>query len=457
MDARALRSTFTSELADRLAGAGAAELAARTGLHASIVQEMTAGTSQGLLSWEVVSACVTAAELDQETIVQLRELWVQAESAEWAERGPRLLREIERQTIQARRQRAHGDKDLTRGLFDEYRPDAPWRKASGSGHPHGQWRFEPWSRTQLLTKQRMPDPDRAMSLSEFYELLKQLRQWAGQPTLAEIEQRSWGALRRTTAGDVLGVSRALHRHVRDNDNVCYMATVFGLPQTEVARWVNAYTRLREFAPEPTSHGAEQKAIAGRSPGATELPEDTLSGKELRAEPSPEAPLATTAAPSARIMARLRRWRITALCLAATATALTSALTLMVAADDPRAAQNLQFPEKLRLSPEKPVRIPLRLSTGDWSLTLRFRLESTAVASACVHDAQLSYVVEKANGVDIASGKPAKGKPDSSARAIRLDLMSALDSPQVVVSVSVPSQGIGCGFTIDLSGSTIQPR
>jgi hypothetical protein len=457
MDARALRSTFTGELADQLAGAGAAELAAKTGLHESIVQEMTLGTSQGLLSWEIVSACVATAELGQETVVQLRELWVKTESAEWAARGPKLLREIERRTLQARRQRTPDDKLLTRRLFDEYRPTAPWRKTPGSGHPHGQWRFEPWSSTQLLNKQRIPipDPDRAMSLSEFYDLLKQLHQWAGRPPYAEIGQRSWGALSRTTVGNMLGASRAMHAHVRDHDYLRYMATVFGLPQTEVERWINAYSRLRELAPDPVPPVVEQKAVAGRPSGSTpELPVDLPSGRGFRTEQSPEAPQPD---PIARTMARLRRWRITALCFAVSTIALSIALALVMPAGDPPAAQSLRLLEKLRLSPEKPVRIPLRLSAGDWSLVLRFRLESTEVASPCVHDAQLSYVVEKANGVDIASEKMAKGSPDSSTRAIRLDLLSERDSPRVVVSVSVPSYDIGCGFTIDLSGSIIQPR
>jgi hypothetical protein len=453
MDARALRGTFTSELADRLAGEGAAELAAKTGLHESIVQEMTAGTSQVLLSWEIVSACATAAKLGQEAIVQLREQWVQAESAEWAELGPKLLREIEQRAIQARRQRLH-DKALTRRLFEEYRPDAPWRKTPGSGHPYGQWRLEPWSSTQLLNKQRMPNPNRAASLSEFYELLRQLHQWAGRPAYAEIEQRSWGALSRTTAGNVLGMSRSLQPHVRDHEKVRYLAIVFGLPQTEVERWTNAYIKVRELPPDPVPRVVEQEAIAGRPHGTPELPVDAPSGGEFRAEQSPEAPQATLIA---RMRARLRRWRITALCLAASTTALSIVLTLLVTADDPPAAQNLQFPEKLPLSPERPVRIPLSLSAGDWSLTLRFRLESTEVASACVHDALLGYVVEKTNGVTIASGTTAKGKPDSSAREIRLELSNATDSPQVVVSVNVPSYDVGCGFTIDLSGSIIQPR
>jgi hypothetical protein len=130
---------------------------------------------------------------------------------------------------------------------------------------------------------------------------------------------------------------------------------------------------------------------------------------------------------------------------------------MAAADGPPQAQSLQFPEKSRLLPGEPVRIPLKLSAGDWILALHFRLESTEVASACVNDAQLSYVVEKANGIDLASGRMTKGKGDSWTPEIRLDRLGAGDSPQVVVSVSVPRYDTGCGFTIDLSGSIIRPR
>jgi hypothetical protein len=394
--------------------------------------------------------------------VQLHELWVKAESALWAEREPKLLREIEQQAEQARRQRPYDDKTFNRTLFSDYRPSAPWRKAPGPAHLHGRWRFEPWSNTQLLNDQRMPNPNRAMSLSEFYELLRQLYLWAGRPSYTEIEQRSWGALSRTTAGTVLGAARALQRQVRDQDNVRYLATVFGLPQTEVERWTKAYNKVRELSPNPIPHLVEQEAVAGRPHGTLELSLDPLSSTEFRTEKSPKPHSLPSIEPSqslpaVKIAARLRHWRITALCCAASTVALSMALALMVAADNSPRAQNLQFPEKSRLFPGKPARIPLKLSAGDWSLALRFRLESTEVASACVNDAQLSYVVEKTNGANIASGRMPKGKTDSGTPEIRLNRLGALDSPQVVASVSVPGYDIGCGFTIDLSGSIIRSR
>jgi hypothetical protein len=424
VDATAACGAFIRELERRLANAGAAGLAAKTGLHESIVREMTEGNSQDLFSWEMVSTCVTAADVPQEAVVRLRELWVLAEAAQWAERGPELLREIERQAEQARRQRPYHEKALSRRLFSEYRPSAPWRKTSSSGYPHGRWRFESWSSAQLLINQGIPDPDRAMSLSEFYTLLRQLHLWAGRPSYTEIEQRSWGSLSRTTAGTVLGEARALYRRVRDHDNVRYLATVFGLPGTEAERWVTAYTRVREQSPKT-------QGLLSFAPAQ--------------------------AVPAVKTTARLRRWRTTALCFAASTAALGLVIALMVAAGNPPEAQNLQFPNKPRLFPGKPVRISLRVPAGDWSLALHFRLESTEVASACVNDAQLSYVVEKPDGRNLAAGRTTRGKSDSWLPAVRLGRRGAPDSPQVAVSVSVPNYDAGCGFTIDLSGSIIRPR
>ncbi|HEU5161274.1 MAG TPA: hypothetical protein VFU43_30055 [Streptosporangiaceae bacterium] len=441
-----MRSAFARELARLLAGVDAAELAGTSGLPESIVREMSAGKSRGLSAWEVVSTCAMAAEPPREAMFQLRELWAKAESAEWAERGPELLREIERQALRARRQRPYDEKALSRRLFEKYRPSAPWRKTLGSGHSHGPWRFEPWSSAQVLNKQKIPDPDRAMSLSEFYELLRQLHQWAGRPSLAEIEQRSWGALSRTTAGYVLGAARALQPHVRDHDYVRYLATVFGLPPSEVERWINAYIRVRELPPNPLPGLVERETILQGTPESSS-PGPPPAAEEPPGPPSPEAPQVTPARPL--------RWRVMALCFAASTAALGMALALTVTADDPPATHILQFPERPRLLPGKPIRIPLKLPAGDWSLHLHFRLESTVVASPCVHDAQLTYVVEKANGVDIASGRTTQGKPDSTAPAIRLD--GSVGPPYVVISVSVPSHDIGCGYTIDLSGSTIRPR
>ena len=461
MDATASYSVFTRELVDRLSSEGAAELAAKTGLHESIVREMSAGKSQDLFSWEIVSACATAAGHPREAIVQLRELWVKAESAQWAVRGPKLLRGIELQARQARRQRPYDDKALSRLLFGEYRPSVPWRKTPASGNPHGPWRLESWSSTQLISDQRIPDPNRAMSLSEFYELLRQLYLWAGRPSYNEIEQRSWGVLSRTTAGNVLGAARPLQRQVRDHDNVRYLATVFGLPPTEVERWTKAYNRVRELPPKPATTFGRRDATRDRPHGTGKLSLDPLSSAEPRTGQSPKSHDLLSLKPSqpvpdVKIIARLRRWRITALCFAMSTAVLGTAIAVMAAAGDPPEAQNLQFPTKHRLSPGRPAHIPLQLPAGNWSLTLHFRLESTEVASACVNDAQLSYVVEKTNGIDIAAGRITKGKSDSWVPAIRLNRSDILGTPQVTVSVSVPSYDIGCAFTIDLSGSIIRP-
>jgi hypothetical protein len=466
VDATALCTAFARELADLLsADGGAAALAAKTGLDDSTVQQMTVGESLDLFSWEMVSACATAAAASQESIVQLRELWMKAESARWAERGPGLLREIARQTEQARRQRRYHDKALSRRLFSEFRPSVPWRKTPGSGHADGRRQLEPWSCAQLLNKRRIPDPGHAMSLAEFYELLRQLHQWAGRPSYNEIEQRSWGVLSRTTAGYVLGGARWLQPQVRDLDNVRWLATVFGLPQTEVERWAKAYNRARELPPNAVPRVGAQEAVTDRPSGTRRLSLDPLAGTDQRAEQSPQTPGLVSLEPShagpvVKITARLRRWRITALCFAASTAVLgmavaLMAVALMAAAGNPSRTQSLQFPEKSRLFPGKPVRIPLKLAAGDWSLALHFRLESTEVASACVNDAQLSYVVEKGNGVDIASGRVTRGKSDSWTPAIRLDRLDTMDSPQVTVSVSVPSYDTGCGYTIDLSGSIIR--
>jgi hypothetical protein len=187
VDAAGLCGAFARELADRLASEDAAGLAAKTGLNESTTWEIVAGNSPDLLSWETVGTCVAAAELAHDAVARLRDRWVTAESVQWAERGPQLLHDIERQTQRARRQRSYDDKALSRELFSEYRPSAPWRKTPGSGHQQGPWRFEPWSSTRLLNDQPIPDPDRATSLSGFYLLLRQLYLWAGRPSYTEIE------------------------------------------------------------------------------------------------------------------------------------------------------------------------------------------------------------------------------------------------------------------------------
>ena len=229
---RERKAEFTRHLLLRLEGSEPAALARRTGLLEETVRALMAGDGE-LMSWEVVSACLAAAGVDGGAAAEVRDRWAAAEHALWEERGAEL---------HAAFQRNRNGKPAA--VVETHRARIPWRRLT-SRHPVV---FEPWTVPTFEAGRVLPDPARAGDIREFYRLLAELRGWAGSPKQSEIERRSWGTLPDATISAMLQKDRWRTTSDRERVRVGYFAAACGLPEGEVARWVEAYERLRHIAP-----------------------------------------------------------------------------------------------------------------------------------------------------------------------------------------------------------------
>ncbi|WP_165495333.1 substrate-binding domain-containing protein [Actinomadura roseirufa] len=226
------KTDFTRDLVDRLGAIGPDALAHRTGLLETTVRALLEGTGE-LMSWEVVSACLAAAGVDGGDMGEARRRWTATEGALWNERGAGLRTAFE--------QNGHGKPTK---VVETHQAKVPWRRLAAR-HPV---RFTPWAEPTFPTGRRLPDPSAAGDIRELYSLLRELRTWAGSPRQSEIEKRSWGTLPDATISAMLQRDRWRAASDRELARVGYFATACGLPAAEVARWVEAYERLRHVPP-----------------------------------------------------------------------------------------------------------------------------------------------------------------------------------------------------------------
>jgi ABC-type phosphate transport system substrate-binding protein len=223
---------FTRDLITRLGGTEPGVLAQRTGLLEATVRALTADDGE-LMSWEVVSACLAAAGLDGVEVSAVRDRWAAAEHALWDEWGGQLLAAFERN--------GHGKPTK---VVETYRNKVPWRQLT-ERYPVT---FKPWTEPTFAADRTLPDPLTAGDIRDFYALLRELRKWAGSPRQSEIEKRSWNTLPDATISAMLQKDRWRTTSDRERVRVGHFARACGLPPTEVARWVEAYERLRHIPP-----------------------------------------------------------------------------------------------------------------------------------------------------------------------------------------------------------------
>lgn len=226
------KAEFLRELVAYLGGGDPAALAERTGLLETTIRALSAGDGE-LMSWEIVSACLAAADVGVDGVREVRARWVATEQALWEERGDRLLAAYER-----------NGNDKPAKIAEAFQTEVPWRRLT-SRYPAV---FEPWAETTFAADRRLPDPSTATDIRDFYQLLAELKVWAGSPRQSEIERRSWGTLPDATVSAMLQKDRWRAASDRERSRIGRFAVACGLPGTEVERWVEAYQRLRHVPP-----------------------------------------------------------------------------------------------------------------------------------------------------------------------------------------------------------------
>ncbi|MBA9005819.1 substrate-binding domain-containing protein [Thermomonospora cellulosilytica] len=262
------KAAFTRDLVARLGGNEPGALARRTGLLEETVRALLAGDGE-LMSWEVVSACLAAAGVDGGAAAQVRGRWAAAEQALWDERGDDLRAAFEqnRQGKPAKVAEAH-------------RAKVPWRRLTAR-HPVT---FEPWTVPTFAADRTLPDPATAGDIRDFYALLADLRAWAGSPRQSEIEKRSWGALPDATISAMFQKDRWRTTSDRERTRIGYFAAACGLPEAEVARWVEAYERLRHVPPpDDLAHARAEAAELRRRLAAVQAEAADLRERLAAAE------------------------------------------------------------------------------------------------------------------------------------------------------------------------------
>jgi ABC-type phosphate transport system substrate-binding protein len=287
------KAEFTHDLAVRLDGSEPGVLAQRTGLLEVTVRALLAGDGE-LMSWEVVSACLPAAGVDGAAVGEVRRRWAAAEHAQWDEWGDQLLAAFE--------QNGHGKPTK---IVETYRTKVPWRQLT-ERYPAT---FKPWNEPAFAVDRKLPDPSTAGDIRDFYTLLAELRKWAGSPRQSEIEKRSWGTLPDATISAMLQKDRWRTTSDRERVRVGHFARACGLPAAEVARWVEAYERLRHIPPTDDlalarAEGAElRRQLAAAQAEAEELRERLSAAED---QPRVELAPATDIRPRQRWNSRGHR-------------------------------------------------------------------------------------------------------------------------------------------------------
>jgi ABC-type phosphate transport system substrate-binding protein len=267
------KAEFTQDLAVRLGGSEPGVLAQRTGLLEVTVRALLSGDHE-LMSWEAVSACLSAAGVDGIEVSEVRDRWAAAEHAQWDEWGERLRAAFERN--------GHGKPTK---VVETYRAKVPWRQLTERYPPA----FRPWSEPTFAAGRKLPDPSTAGDIRDFYALLAELRKWAGSPRQSEIEKRSWGTLPDATISAMLQKDRWRTTSDRERSRVGHFARACGLPAAEVTRWVEAYERLRHVPPtddlaRARAEGAElRRRLTDAQAEAADLRERLAAESRRRAE------------------------------------------------------------------------------------------------------------------------------------------------------------------------------
>ncbi|MFB9831998.1 substrate-binding domain-containing protein [Actinoallomurus acaciae] len=267
---------FIRDLAVRLGGTEADVLAQRTGLLEETVRALPAEDGE-LMSWEVVSACLAAAGVDGVAASEVRTRWAAAEHAQWDEWGERLVGAFER----------NGHGKPTKAV-ETFRTKVPWRQLT----ERFPVTFQPWTEPTFTAGRRLPDPSAAQDIRDFYALLAELRAWAGSPRQTEIEKRSWGTLPDATISAMLQKDRWRTTSDRERVRVGHFARACGLPAAEVARWVEAYERVRHILPADDLAGARAEGAELRRRLATAQAE--AAGLRERLEAAESEPRAEPA-------------------------------------------------------------------------------------------------------------------------------------------------------------------
>jgi ABC-type phosphate transport system substrate-binding protein len=226
------KADFTRDLVARLGQGEPGALSERTGLLEATVSTLLAGDGE-LMSWEVVSACLGAAGVGGDGLREVRDRWAAAEQALWDERGSGLRAAFTRNGL-----------GKPAKIVEAYQTEIPWRRLTVR-HPVT---FEPWAEPTFAIDRRLPDPAAAGDIRDLYGLLAKLKVWAGSPRQSEIEKRSWGMLPDATVSAMLQKDRWRAANDRERLRIGYFAVACGLPEGEVARWVEAYDALRHITP-----------------------------------------------------------------------------------------------------------------------------------------------------------------------------------------------------------------
>jgi ABC-type phosphate transport system substrate-binding protein len=271
------KAEFTHGLTARLDGSEPGVLAQRTGLLETTVRALLTADGE-LMSWEVVSACLSAAGVDGAEVGEVRGRWAAAELDQWDEWGERLCAAFEQS----------GQGKPTKQV-ETFRAKVPWRRLT-ERYPVT---FKPWNEPTFAAGRLLPDPATAGDIREFYTLLTELRKWAGSPRQSEIEKRSWGTLPDATISAMLQKDRWRTTSDRERARVGHFARACGLPPAEVARWVEAYERLRRILPaddlaQARAEGAELRRQLAAAQAETAELRERLATAENR-PPLPRRP------------------------------------------------------------------------------------------------------------------------------------------------------------------------
>jgi transcriptional regulator with XRE-family HTH domain/outer membrane protein OmpA-like peptidoglycan-associated protein len=111
-----------------------------------------------------------------------------------------------------------------------------------------------------------PNPAEAPSAADLVEMLKQLRQWAGEPSLAELNRRAGGhnLLPPSTVSDMLNSQRLPRLELMHT-----FGRACGLDENQAAAWRDAWhlIKARESAPPPAATQSSGHQAAAQVPGA----------------------------------------------------------------------------------------------------------------------------------------------------------------------------------------------
>ncbi|MFE0453076.1 hypothetical protein ACFW2D_17680 [Streptomyces sp. NPDC058914] len=94
-------------------------------------------------------------------------------------------------------------------------------------------------RARHVIRAGVPDPLGAESAEALVRKLREVREWAGKPSLRELEDRSGGVLRRATVSDMLR-SKSLPRYDR------YMTYLEACLVPDIPTWAYAWRRIAEW-------------------------------------------------------------------------------------------------------------------------------------------------------------------------------------------------------------------